>query len=351
MDGKTPGIGTVGVNTTAATLSTAYFDISRHTLTKNFKYISNSYTKYTSSYNSDTVDLNTSTVVDHISNNYFVFTNNFNFYDSKRSVNENKIKAHADFFPLKNQATLHEYYSENNHFNAEPGYLNRVYEKVNAGTNQQHGYDKIGLSYNIGTYDVVFKPNKLTYFTTPDAMSPYTVLNIKDSKLEKLGAVAGDNPLMSDKVFKRRENVKNNSFSNNVDPVYLCSWLSGSSTGDTRWVDRYYNPSIKNFTDALSTTSYYKVITAAGAETTETFDFSSSLTKTIEGKTGTSTFFFLSLHNRISFLTGQYASIPSDNSLSSTFFSNLGLVCITNQFISSLFYIVLYHLLALYYLL
>ena len=267
-----------GTFTTAATLSTAYFDISRHTLTKNFKYISNSYTKYTSSYNSDTVDLNTSTVVDHISNNYFVFTNNFNFYDSKRSVNENKIKAHADFFPLKNQATLHEYYSENNHFNAEPGYLNRVYEKVNAGTNQQHGYDKIGLSYNIGTYDVIFKPNKLTYFTAPDSMSPYTVLNIKDSKLEKLGAVAGDNPLMSDKVFKRRENVKNNSFSNNVDPVYLCSWLSGSSTGDTRWVDRYYNPNVSDFNRALSGTSHYKVITAAGAETTETFDVSSSLT-------------------------------------------------------------------------
>ena len=260
-----------------STLSASFFDVNRTILTKDFKAIPNSYTKYTSSYNTDTVDLNTSTVVDHISNNYFVYTNNFNFYD-KGITNVNKNKAHADFFPLKNQATLHEYYSENNHFNSEPDYLNRIYEKVNAGTNQQHGYDKIGLSYNIGTYDIVFKPNKLTYFTTPDSMAPYTVLNIKDSKLEKLGSVAGDNPLMSDKVFKRRENVKNNSFSNNVDPVYLCSWLSGSGAGDTRWVDRYYNPNISDFTNALSGTSYYKVVTAAGAETTETFDVSSSLT-------------------------------------------------------------------------
>jgi len=264
--------------TGAAQLSTGFFDINRTILTKDFKYIPNSYTKYTSSFNTDTVDLNTSTVVDHISNNYFVYTNNYNFYDSSNSVNGSKNKAHVDFFPLKNQATLHEYYSENNHFNSEPTYLNRIYEKVNAGTNQQRGYDKIGLSYNIGTYDILFKPNKLTYFTTPNSLAPYTVLNIKDSKLEKLGSVAGDNPLMSDKVFKRRENVKSNSFSNNVDPVYLCSWLSGNSDGDRRWVDRYYNPNISDFTNALSGTSYYKVVTAAGAETTETFDVSSSLT-------------------------------------------------------------------------
>lgn len=267
-----------GSFTTAAALSTASFDITRNVLTKDFKTIPNSYTKYISSYNTDTVDLNTSTVVDHISNNYFVFTNNYNFYDSKTSSNENKIKAHADFFPLKNQATLHEYYSENNHFNSQPAHLNRVYEKVNAGTNQQRGYDKIGLSYNIGTYDIVFKPNKLTYFTTPDSMSPYTVLNIKDSKIENLGAIAGSNPLMSDKVFKRRESVKNNSYSDSTDPVYLCSWLSGNDIGDRKWVDRYYNPHVSNFSDALSGTSFYNVVTAAGAESTETFDVSSSLT-------------------------------------------------------------------------
>ena len=54
--------------------------------------------------------------------------------------------------------------------------------------------------------------------------------------------------------------------------------MSGSSDGDRRWVDRYYNPNISDFTNALSGTSYYKVVTAAGAQTTETFDVSSSLT-------------------------------------------------------------------------
>ena len=156
--------------------------------------------------------------------------------------------------------------------------MNRVYEKIHAGTNQQTGADKIGLSYNIGTYDIEFKPNKLTYFTTPSSLSPYTVLNIKDSKLQNLGAIAGDNPLMSDKVFKRRMDIKNNNYSHDTDPTYLCSWLSGNQDGETKWVDRYYNPNIKDFNAALSATSYYKVVTAAGAETTETFDVSSSLT-------------------------------------------------------------------------
>ena len=261
--------------TTAAHLSTGFFDISRNILTKDFKYIPNSYSKYVSSFNPDTVDLNTSTTVAHISNNYFVYNNNYNFFQENKN---NKFMAHADLFPLKNQATIDEYYAENNHFNAQPSYLNRVYEKIHSGINQIRGHSHIGLSYNIGTYDIEFKPNKLTYFTTPNSMAPYTVLNIKDSKIHNLGAVPGDNPLMADKVFKRREVAKNNTFSDDINPIYLCSWLSGGIDGSTRWVDRYYNPLVSDFSSALSGTSYYKVVTAAGAETTETFDVSSSLT-------------------------------------------------------------------------
>jgi len=260
---------------TVADLSDSFFDINRKILTKDFKYIPNSYSKYSSTYNTDSVSLNTSTTVDHISNNYFVYNNNYNFFQNKL---DNKIVSHADIFPLKNQATLSEYYTENNHFNSEPSYLNRVYEKIHSGSHQIGGYDNIGLSYNIGTYDIEFKPSKLTYFTTPNSLSPYTILNIADSKIDNLGAVPGDNPLMSDKVFKRREVIKNNTFSDGINPIYLCSWLSGDSDGDKKWVDRYYNPLVSDFSSALSGTSYYEVVTAAGAQTTETFDVSSSLT-------------------------------------------------------------------------
>ena len=253
-------------------LSASFFNVNRNLLTKDFKTLSCTYNKYKSDSNVDNVSL---TDVTSVSNNYFIFANNYNFFQNN---NQNKFISHVDFFPLKNQATLDEYYSENNHYNYEANTNNRVYEKINAGVHQQHGYDKIGLSYNIGTYDMHFRPNRLTYFTTPNSMSPYTVLNINDSKIENLGAIPGSNPLMSDKVFKRREVVKNNNFSDNVNPMYLCSWLSGSSDGNTRWLDRYYNPMASDFSQALSGTSHYRVITAAGAETTETFDVSSSLT-------------------------------------------------------------------------
>ena len=261
--------------TTAAHLSTSFFDITRNNLTKDFKYIPNNYSKYLSSFNPDSVTLNTSTTVEHISNNYFIYNNNYNFFQQSE---KNKQISHADLFPLKNQATLGEYYAENNHFNAQPAYLNRVYEKIHAGTHQIDGYEKIGLSYNIGTYDIEFKSNKLTYFTTPDSLAPYTILNIADAKLENLGAIAGDNPLMSDKVFKRREVIKSNSFSDDPNPIYLCSWLSGNSIGETRWADRYYNPLVSDFDSALSGSAYHYVVSAAGAQTTETFDVSSNLT-------------------------------------------------------------------------
>lgn len=264
---------------TASELSAGQFTVNRKNLTKDNNKIPNSYVKYTSSYNADIVDLNTSTVTENISNNYFVYSNNYNFYHNKDSEQLNTVSVHADLFALKNQATLHEYYAENNHFNSEPNYLNRVYEKIHGGTNQQRGYEKIGLSYNIGTYDMNFKPSKLTYFTTPNSLAPYTVLNIKDARLEKLGAIAGDSPLLSDKVFKRRENIKNNNFTDGVDPTYLCSWLSGNKDGETKWVDRYYNPRIQSFPDALSGSdqTYYNVVTSASAQTTEVFDVSSSL--------------------------------------------------------------------------
>ncbi len=277
---KEPGAWQNSVSELSATWLTA----SKKNLTETFYTLPNSYVKYITSFNTDTVDIDTTTITEHLSNNYIVFSNNYNFYTGKENI-PSQI-CHVDFFPLKNQATLHEFYAKNNHFNQEPDYLNRVYDKIHSGAKQQRGLDKVGLSYNIGTYDLVFEPNKLTYFTTPSSIAPYTKLNIADSKLDTLGATPGDTPIMSDKVFKKRAPSKNNSYSDDTDPTFLCSWLSGNSNGETKWVDRYYNPRISTFSDALSTnllsaiegTNWYDTVTQAGAATTETFDVSSSLT-------------------------------------------------------------------------
>ena len=108
------------------------FDVNRNLLTKDFKTLPSNFNKYKSGSNVDNVSL---TNVTSVSNNYFLFNNNYNFYQDN---SENKFIAHVDFFPLKNQATLHEYYSENNHYNYEANTNNRIYEKINSGVHQQH---------------------------------------------------------------------------------------------------------------------------------------------------------------------------------------------------------------------
>lgn len=261
--------------TTAGNTVSSVFEIKRNTLTRLKGDLYNTFSFYTSSFNRDSVGLNLNTTTRTVSNNYFAFTNNYSLkYNNDWSVD-------VDVFPLKNQATLEEYYSNNNHFNSQPSNLNRQYEKIFSGNSQNQGYDKIYLSYNIGTKDIHFPPSKLTYFTTPSSLSPYTVLNINDSKIDNLGAIPGNHPLISDKVFKRRADFKNNNFTDDVNATYLCSWLSGNTKGDKLWVDRYYNPDAINFNTALTSisgTSFADTVTAAGAQSTYVFDLSSSLT-------------------------------------------------------------------------
>lgn len=251
------------------------FDIKRNAITKNKGTLNNTFSYYLSSYNKDSVGLNLNTTTKTVSNNYLAFSSNYTLkYNDEWQVS-------IDTMPLKNQATLEEFYSNNNHYNSQPSNLNRQYEKLFTGNIQNQGYDKIYLSYNIGTKDIHFPPSKLTYFTTPSSLSPYTILNINDSKIDNLGAIAGNNPLISDKVFKRRSDFKNNNFTDDINATYLCSWLSGNTKGEKLWVDRYYNPDAKDFNTALSTisgTAFTNTVTAAGTQSTYVFDLSSSLT-------------------------------------------------------------------------
>lgn len=260
-------------STTTGNVVSSVIDINRNTLTKLKGSLNNTLSFYLSSFNKDSIGLNLNTTTNSISNNYLGFHNNYTL-----NYSDNDWKLNFNLLPLKNQATLEEYYSNNNHFNSQPSNLNREYEKIFSGNNQNEGYDKIYLSYNIGTKDIHFPPSRLTYFTTPSSLSPYTILNINDSKIDNLGAIPGNNPLISDKVFKRRSNFKNNNFTDDVNATYLCSWLSGNDAGEKIWVDRYYNPDSINFSSAMSGTAFYNTVTSANAQTTYTFDISSRLT-------------------------------------------------------------------------
>jgi len=259
--------------TTAGNVVSSVIDINRNVLTKLKGSLNNTFSYYISSFNRDNVGLNLNTTTKTVSNNYLGFTNNYTL-----NYSSNDWCVDFDTLPLKNQATLEEYYSPNNHYNSQPSNLNREYEKIFSGNNQNEGYDKLYLSYNIGTKDIHFPPSKLTYFTTPSSISPYTKLNINDSKIDNIGAIPGNNPLVADKVFKRRFDFKNNNFTDDVNATYLCSWLSGNTDGDRLWVDRYYNPDSINFSDAMSGTAFYNTVTSASAQTTHVFDISSRLT-------------------------------------------------------------------------
>jgi hypothetical protein len=69
-------------------------------------------------------------------------------------------------------------------------------------------------------------------------MYPFTNLNINDSRFVDCGAYAFDTPLYADKVYQ----LNTNNYS--VDgSVYLCTWLSGSTSSKV-WVDRYYYPDV-----------------------------------------------------------------------------------------------------------
>lgn len=261
--------------TTAGNTVSSVFDIKRNTLTRTKGALNNTFSFYLSSFNRDSIGLNLNTTTNSVSNNYLAFSSNYTL----QYLDDWQLS--MDVLPLKNQATVEEFYSNNNHFNSQPTNINRQYEKVFTGNIQNTGYDKVYLSYNIGTKDVHFPPSKLTYFTTPSSLSPYTKLNINDSKIDHLGAIPGNNPLMSDKVFKRRADFKNNNFTDDINATYLCSWLSGNTKGDKLWVDRYYNPDAKDFNTALSTisgTSFTDTVTAAGAQDNYIFDLSSRLT-------------------------------------------------------------------------
>ena len=264
-------------STDAGNSVSSVFEVSRNVLTKNRKNLNNVFSFYLGSFNSSDVALNLDTSTNYVSNNYLGFTSLYTM-DYCDMMYPNDTTVGFDIIPLKNQSTIEEINIPSNHYNSEPDYLNRSYDKIFSGLNENYGYDKIYLTYNTGTKDVHFPPSRLTYFTTPSTIAPYDRLNINDSKIGKIGGVAGDNPLIADKVFKRRLDVKNNNFADDVNATYLCSWLSGNEAGEQRWVDRYYNPEATDFSSAFSDSSFYTTVTDANMNTTYVFDISSRLT-------------------------------------------------------------------------
>jgi hypothetical protein len=181
-----------------------------------------------------------------------------NILTNTQYLNATAGKIDVNLLSLKNTNTPENYQSRNNPFFNENRTLMRDFKKLFTGSNQLLGNDNITLGYEAYTSNIILKKDKVTYFHVPQNFYPFKQLNINDAGLAEAGAIAGDHPLKSDKIFKKKADYSNTSYFGNSKEEnsgdFLCAWLSGNSDVNSKpvWVDRYYNPSKISFFQALT---------------------------------------------------------------------------------------------------
>ena len=206
-------------------------------------------------------------------------------------VNDNKhnILLHDEFLsstpghnsiPLKNQLPNTFEQTANNLIPGSNKVDYRDYTAISAGGNETHGNEKISLLYDEYTTQIELPSDKISYFHLPIEMYPYTKLYIGDCGLIESGAIPGDAPINSDKIFKKQANYKETTPygepSGDHTGQWLCAWLY-SSTGDikdAKWVDRYYDTNTYSYVQALSTsvtTIYEDLIAQKNTSTSNNF--------------------------------------------------------------------------------
>jgi hypothetical protein len=215
-----------------------------------------SWVGYTANFKTNTLDINPGTSTQSVNANLLVNTE----YNSitGNSIPVNILSLKNSNTPENLQSRANPFQSNRSPFLSGSDYESRQYYKLFTGSNQLLGHDNITLGYDSYTTDIVLPADQVTYFHVPQKLYPYIQLNIKDSGLIEAGAIAGDHPMKSDKIFKKLASAKYTTpygqVSDETTGQYLCSWLSGGRDNKTKpvWVDRYYNPSTTSFIAALS---------------------------------------------------------------------------------------------------
>ena len=287
--------------------------------------IINSWVSYKTTGDLNNLNVNESRSYKDVFNN-FIFSNQ---YSCITGSNMN-----LDIIQLKNQLTSDSNSTRNNPF---PNFIDcdhREYDSIFTGSNQIRGTDNMYLGYNTYTTDITLPTDSITYFHTPQVMYPISKLNVNDSGLIESGAIGGDSPIVSDKLFKKASNYKYNSPhgapSDEETGVWLCTWLRSSIEsiwdGDVEydrdilvsynnsvykslkrnsnsipssdrtswvevpeekpvWVDRYYNPEYYSTQQALEVPDQYTsyaskfeyIVSTLSAEEIYVFDKKSDL--------------------------------------------------------------------------
>ncbi len=163
--------------------------------------------------------------------------NNYLIHTQYTNLSADYIDANILF--LKNQHTVNDlnYRSAYNEFtdNLYPNVDSRNYIGMMTGNKQEGASYNISFSYEINSLDYKFKADRYTSFKTLSSLFPFQYLSINDTNFFKCGAIAGDSPYNSDKVFKKIAR-------NYGEDIYTCTWLSAGNNGDALWVDRYFKP-------------------------------------------------------------------------------------------------------------
>lgn len=137
----------------------------------------------------------------------------------------------------------------------------REYDKIIAGTNQEGGYENLFMTFNGETQELPLEKDKYTYFHfAPTAASH----GLSASTLINSGAIAGNTPWRSDKVFKKQADYgrySNWGDANKQDGMWFCAWLSGSENPEVApiWMDRFFDPT---YASVSATTLQYALLSA-----------------------------------------------------------------------------------------
>jgi len=160
------------------------------------------------------------------------------------------------FHGLKNYQTPEYTYSSANPYLNTTTSVNRIYNKIYSGTNQNKGYDNLYLGFQSNTKQINFPVGEETYFYFP-ATNTRSLLFY--AGLIEDGATAGQVPFTSDRISIYRQNyqeitpgVPQPPSITKEDNTWLCSWLYGSNLGSKIWLDRYYNAAYYTLDQALS---------------------------------------------------------------------------------------------------
>jgi hypothetical protein len=170
--------------------------------------------------------------------------------DSFKSKNTNILQ-------LKNAETNLNYSSLNNinNFNF------KTYTGIHSG-NKHNNYDKLFLGFDSNHHEVILKSDQVNYFHIPPNIGDYEKININDLSIISNGAIGGNTPVNSDKIFKRLENYSKTNDNGDIydqeNGEYLCSWLfyNPQDPADSLWLDRYYIPKRITKLNALKQSTY-----------------------------------------------------------------------------------------------